>query len=847
MHILPAQPRRFNPRCLPGAILFVGLLSLAASRASAATTLLMPINQNWRYSTNNLDAENWRAVGYAETGWSNLIPALLYIEGSALPAPKNTPLPPRPGGGPRLTYYFRTTFNVTDAAQVTSLIFSNLIDDGVIFYMNGVEVQRIGMANTNIIYDSLAVRTVGNATTFDIFTIGGDWLTNLVTGNNVLAVEVHQSVASSTDVVFGSALIASTGTSLIRGPYLQNGSHTNLTVRWRTDAFVTGRVRYGTNLANLDLIADGVGNTGEHEIKLTGLLPDTKYFYSVGTATTQLAGNDANHFFVTAPLPGTPKPTRIWIIGDAGTANANQVNVRNAYQNFTGSRPTDLWLMLGDNAYETGQDAEYQAAVFNIYTNQLRHSVLWPALGNHDTAHSGALSDGYPYFNMFTLPKNAEAGGYASGSEHYFSFNYGNIHFICLDSMTDTLRQPGSAMLIWLTNDLADVTADWTIAFWHHPPYTKGSHNSDTESELIDMRENFLPVLEQYGVDLVLSGHSHSYERSCLINGHYTNSTWITVANKLDAGSGRENDTGAYEKPSGGPIGHQGAVYAVVGSSGKISGGSLNHPAMFVSLNNLGSLVVDVSSNRLDAKFLRENGSTNDFFTIQKLNYPPVASNLTFNAAGDVVSSLALAGFDINQDPVSFVTNSLPLHGLLAGLNPVTGAFSYVPAHGFSGNDTFTFRANDGQADSALATVSLTVTAPADGNTSGVPDYWENLFGIADPFADDDTDGFSNAQEYWANTNPTNAASCLEIVAAVCDANGHCTFSWKSTGGTRYRVSYRDGGLGGAFTEIVRSAALEMDPSPIGVESTRGFVDDFSLTGGPPAGGSRFFRVHVVR
>ena len=65
---------------------------------------------------------------------------------------------------------------------------------------------------------------------------------------------------------------------------------------------------------------------------------------------------------------------------------------------------------------------------------------------------------------------------------------------------------------------------DWTIVFWHHPPYTKGSHNSDSEIELIDMRLNFVPILEAYGVDLVLCGHSHSYERSKFIDGHYGNS-----------------------------------------------------------------------------------------------------------------------------------------------------------------------------------------------------------------------------------------------------------------------------------------------------------------------------------
>ena len=71
-------------------------------------------------------------------------------------------------------------------------------------------------------------------------------------------------------------------------------------------------------------------------------------------------------------------------------------------------------------------------------------------------------------------------------------------------------------------------------------------------------------------------------------------------------------------KPTLGPGPHEGAVYAVAGSSGQISGGTLNHPAMFISLNNLGSMVLDVNGNTLDAKFLRENGAIADYFRIVK-------------------------------------------------------------------------------------------------------------------------------------------------------------------------------------------------------------------------------------
>ncbi len=74
----------------------------------------------------------------------------------------------------------------------------------------------------------------------------------------------------------------------------------------------------------------------------------------------------------------------------------------------------------------------------------------------------------------------------------------------------------------WIKKDLAaNKNKDWVIAYWHHPPFTMGSHNSDKEDELVKIRENFIRILEREGVDLVVCGHSHLYERSKLINGHY--------------------------------------------------------------------------------------------------------------------------------------------------------------------------------------------------------------------------------------------------------------------------------------------------------------------------------------
>ena len=135
---------------------------------------------------------------------------------------------------------------------------------------------------------------------------------------------------------------------------------------------------------------------------------------------------------------------------------------------------------------------------------------------------------------------------------------------------------------------------------------------------MIEMRRNVLPILDAYNVDLVLTGHSHSYERSYLLSGHYDFSGTLTPEMVLDDGSGRANESGAYVKPTGLKQAREGAVYVVAGSSGKNLPGLHNHPAMFLSLNKLGSLVIDVNGNRLDLRFLRETGVIDDYFSIVK-------------------------------------------------------------------------------------------------------------------------------------------------------------------------------------------------------------------------------------
>jgi glucose/arabinose dehydrogenase/mono/diheme cytochrome c family protein len=189
---------------------FCGLAILfCISSAVAQTTgvILLPLTNSWRYNqTVSYDGTNWTAPGFDDSA----LPSgrgVLALEAAAngfVTARTNTILTLG-----RLTYYFRTTFVHTGGVPGVSLVFSNLIDDGAVFYLNGREILRQSMpaAPAPITYTNLA--SDHEATAFDVVTLSGPVVaTNLVTGTNVLAVEVHQTTAGSSDIVFGTAVSA---------------------------------------------------------------------------------------------------------------------------------------------------------------------------------------------------------------------------------------------------------------------------------------------------------------------------------------------------------------------------------------------------------------------------------------------------------------------------------------------------------------------------------------------------------------------------------------------------------------------------------------------------------------
>ena len=632
-----------KPACMWTLTLLTLALLAGPSQALFAQQdeVIIQAGSGMRYLANLADPElgpEWITEDYDDASWTDGIYGVGYDTGSGAQNLIQTAVP-----SGSASVFTRVEFSIVDVTMVTNLFIGADYDDGAIAWINGVEVYRspqmpAGFPAWNTpsgLHESSNGIEPDYGRLQDISDVA---ISELHNGTNVLVFGVWNAPLPSSDLVLVPFLIANKSPAVSRGPYLQSGTPTSLHIIWHTDVATDSRVQYGPAPGNLPDAVESIAITQEHEILLDGLTSDTRYYYSVGNAAGVLSGDDADHYFQTSPLPGDRSAIRVWVIGDSGAANANARAVRDAYDDLAGGEPTDVWLMLGDNAYPSGTDDEYQAAVFDTYPGLLKHTLLWPTFGNHDAVSASSLMQTGPYYEIFTLPIGGEAGGLGSGTEAYYSFDFGNIHFVSLNSQDiDRSPPPDGIMLSWLRDDLLATTQDWIIAYWHHPPYSKGSHNSDTETQLIQMRTNALPVLEDLGVDIVFSGHSHSYERSYLLDGHYGLSGTLNEAMKLDGGDGRIDGGGAYQKPTQGPGSHEGSVYMVAGSASINSGGDLNHPAMFLSLAELGSVVLDVEGDRLEARFLDSQGAWRDYFTLVKNTATPPQADFSASSETGVI------------------------------------------------------------------------------------------------------------------------------------------------------------------------------------------------------------------
>ena len=736
------------------------------------TNLVFNFANVWRYQQlTNLDGTNWKLKSYDDTFWPAGAGLLAYETCGCLPQPTGTTLVTNQSS---LTYYFRTHFNFAGNPADVSLVLSNVIDDGAVFYLNGVEIARVNMPAGTVTYTTPASTTVSDATNYTVLNISGNLLTNLVAGDNVLAVEVHQINSTSTDIVFGSSLST---VSLQQVQYV------------------------------IVISVDGMGSAYVAPLLTPGLaneLTTFKRFQAEGSGT--LNARDDADYAVTLPNHVTMMTSR----GVNGASGHGWT--LNDYPDGTA---TTLELKKGS----------YVASGFDVA---------------HDNGLRTGIWAGKSKFNLFQQSYSA-----TSGAEDITGPDNGRDK-IDYDSVVNSIE--AATLTADFTNQMT--ASAFNFVFLHYQDPDTTGHSSGWST---DPASAFATTLKS--VDTQIGKIMQMVENSPVLQGK----TAIILTTDHGGHGKTHGDTGNsldYTIPFyvwGPGVTAGGDLYAMNPTTRTAPGADSNPPYTGSQpIRNGDSANLALALLGLEPVPGSTIGSgTNKLAIGTGVNSPPVASNGMMQVNADAATGIVLPATDPNGDALTFSLVGLPAHGLLSGFNATSGAVTYTPAHGYSGNDTVSFTASDGSLTSSVAVVTLVVQPLADGNGNGLPDAWEVMYVLWDPNADPDHDGLTNLQEYWANTNPTNAASLLRLTSVAVATNRNATVSWQAVGGTRYRVSYTDGGssggLPGVFTPIVRPVELEMNTAPVGTATIQSFVDDFTLTGGAPTNGARYYRINVVQ
>jgi hypothetical protein len=284
---------------------------------------------------------------------------------------------------------------------------------------------------------------------------------------------------------------------LSRLPYLQRVTATSAAILYarRADRALADAVEItqpdGTLVTTLSAQVDPAAPGGLQRVAyIQGLKPLTYYCYRLIDLTARIG-------FRTAPLPDTAAVVRFAVFGDSGNASLERISVRDRLE----VQPIDLVLHTGDIAYEEGTREQLEQSFFGIYQNLLESVPVFPVPGNHEYVTDSAG----PYLEVFDLPGNGVPGA----NERWYSFDWGDVHFVALDTEQVRDQQVG-----WLERDLAANRRSWTVVYLHKPPYSSGFHGG---SALVE--DAFVPAFQRHGVQLVFAGHDHHYERTLPMAG----------------------------------------------------------------------------------------------------------------------------------------------------------------------------------------------------------------------------------------------------------------------------------------------------------------------------------------
>jgi predicted phosphodiesterase len=282
-----------------------------------------------------------------------------------------------------------------------------------------------------------------------------------------------------------------------RSPYVQGVSASSAVIAWVSEEPEVGLVEYGeTPQLGHERVDARFGR--RHAVALSGLAAASTYYYRVVEAD----GKSEMARFRTAPQ-GEDSRFAFAVIGDSGRGRKNQLAVAALLERLE----PDLILHTGDVVYPSGEERRYDRRFFAPYRQLIKEVPIFPVLGNHDLERG----NGAAYLANFHPSRNDP-----QGSGRYYSFDWGNTHFVALDSELyygDHSGRPEEQKAV-LERDLQETRQHWKIAYLHRPIYSSSKHGGDQE-----IREDLEPIIVRRGVDLVFGGHDHAYERTVPIQG----------------------------------------------------------------------------------------------------------------------------------------------------------------------------------------------------------------------------------------------------------------------------------------------------------------------------------------
>ncbi|MFF2090625.1 S-layer homology domain-containing protein [Paenibacillus sp. NPDC058174] len=507
-------------------------------------------NSAWKFLDNGTDQGTaWRAANFDDSAWQSGSAPLGYpvATSTALFGGIKQLISYGPSSSKKyITSYFRTTIDGAGLSDITKIVGQFGVDDGVVLYANGTEVYRFNMPEGEPNYLTLSATTLNDPST-ETADLTQALKAVLHEGTNVLAAEVHQRSAGSSDVYWDMQLIGNPqatapGTPLDPHPtaialtYKGDPSNTQ-GFAWYTDPAVTGtqlelaeasKVTGGTLPANdtmsftgdtmevyvfqssADKSAGKKTTYASHKVAAVGLKPGTEYSYRVGDGET---GHWSDiRTFKTAD-PSDNAFTFLYTTDPQGTTEAEYVTWNHTLEQGLAKFPDSRFITITGDLVDNGDIENQWMWLLNKPKNIFAEVPLVPALGNHESK----LNNNFWYH--FDLPNISYTGAKPDGS--VYSFDYGDAHFMVMNTEYNEVN--GVDVVYkkqeeWLRAEAAKSDKKWKIVMFHKSPYSVASHTND--SDVLFFRNKLTALFDEIGIDVVLSGHDHTYTKSYPMYGN---------------------------------------------------------------------------------------------------------------------------------------------------------------------------------------------------------------------------------------------------------------------------------------------------------------------------------------